>query len=205
MLEVQNERPNSRNMSHTRRETPPSSAPANTSLPDQYRSSEIVGRQTNSTPVPTRRYLRENHLPTPILTQASFSVPQLTYNDAGQATEENKQPDGIIIGNGRLNPTRSGTYGTVGEVEFVEGKAVHRVASCMGMIEEAESSPSVIEQQHDPGSASTSPNRRSFIDNHTMLQSVAYSPSVYGGIWENDPQVVSFSYLEAQGIILTHK
>ena len=179
-------------MNQTRRGTPPSSAPANTGLPDPYRSSEVVGRQTNSTPVPTRRYLKENHLPTPILTQASFSVPQLTYNDVDQASEENNQPDGIIIGNGRLNPTRSGSYGTVGEVEFVEGKAVHRVASCMGMIEEAESSPSVTEQQQDSGSASASPDRRCFIDSHTMLQSVAYSPSVYGGIWENDPQVVSF-------------
>ena len=158
-----------------------------------------MGRQTNSTPVPTRRYLKENHQPTPILTQASFSVPQLTYNDVDQASEENKQPDGIIIGNGRLNPTRSGTYGTVGEVAFVEGKAVHRVASCMGMIEEAEYSPSVIEQQQDLGSASTSPNRRSLTDNHTTLQSVAYSPSVYGGIWENDPHVVSFPYPQLKG------
>ena len=156
-----------------------------------------MGRQTNSTPVPTRRYLRENNLPSPILTQASFGVPQLTYDDLNQASEENNRPDGIIIGNGRLNPTRSGTYGKFGEVEFVEGKAVHRVASCMGMIEEAESSPSVLEQQQDPESASTSPNRRSFIDNHTVLQSVAYSPSVYGGIWENDPQVVSFPYRRA--------
>ena len=143
--------------------------------------------------MPTRRYLRENHLPAEYPTQASLSVPQLTYNGVDQAGEENKQPDGIIIGNGRLNPTRTGTYGTVGEVEFVQGKAVHRVASCMGMIEEAESSPSVIEQQQDPGSASTSPNCRSSIDNHTILQSVAYSPSVYGGIWENDPHVVRFS------------
>ncbi|KAL8789015.1 MAG: hypothetical protein Q9195_007035 [Heterodermia aff. obscurata] len=187
--EVQTQRTSDRNVNQIRRETPPSSAPVNTSLPDPYRSSEIVGRQTNSTPVPTRRYLRENGLATPILTQVSFSVPQLTYNDVDQAREENNRPDGIIIGNGRLNPTRSGTYGTVGEVEFVEGKAVHRVASCMGMIEEAESSPSVVGQQQGPGSTNTSPTNRRFVDDHTMLQSVAYSPSVYAGIWENDPQV----------------
>ena len=119
-------------------------------------------------------------------------MPQLTYDDVDQVSEENNKPDGIIIGNGRLNPTRNGTYGTVGEVEFVEGKAIHRVASCMGMIEEAESSPNVIEQQQYLESAGTSPSRRSFIDNQTMLQSVAYSPSVYDGIWENDPHVVSF-------------
>lgn len=179
-----------RNINQNRRETPPSSAPANTNVPDPYRSPETAGRQTNSTPVPTRRYLRENNLPTPILTQASFSVPHFAYSDVDQVSEANK-PEGIIIGDGRLNPTRTGAYGNIGEVEIVEGKGVHRVASFMGVIENAESLPSVSEQEQLPRSASMSPDRLNPVQGQTTLQPIAYSPSIYGGVWENDPHIVS--------------
>lgn len=191
--ELQTQPVSGRNIIETRRETPPSSAPANTGVPNPYLSPEIVGRQTNSTPVPTRRYLRENNIPIPILTQTSFSIPQVTYSDVDQASQEKNKPEGIIVGDGRLNPTRSGTYGTVGEVEYVEGKAIHRVASFTGVIENAEPPPRASEQQQHPRSTSTSPSRVSSFQDHTMLPSVAYSPSVYGGIWENDPHVVSIA------------
>ena len=176
-----------------RRETPPSSAPADTNFPDTYHSSEIVGRQINSTPIPTRRYLRENNIPTPVLAQASISVPQLTYSNVDQTNNEDySKPDCIIVGNGKLNPTRTGIYGNVGEVEIVEGRAIHRVASFAGVIETAESAPSIVEQQEDLRSASTSPRREDASINNQLLPSIAYSPSVYGGVWENDPHVVSF-------------
>lgn len=190
--EPQSQSNGGRNINQTRRETPPSSAPANTNVPDPYRSPETVGRQTNSTPVPTRRYLRENNLPTPVLTQASFSVPHVTDSDINQAGEANKL-EGIIVGDGRLNPTRTGAFGSIGEVEIVEGKAVHRVASFMGVIENAESLSSVSEQEQIPRSASRSPDRVNPIQGQTALHPTAYSPSVYGGVWENDPHVVSLS------------
>ena len=190
--ETQTQSAGGRNINQTRRETPPSSAPANSNVPDPYRSPETAGRQTNSTPVPTRRYLRENNLPTPILTQASFSVPHFTYSGIDQASEANK-PEGIVVGDGRLNPTRAGAYGNIGEVEIVEGKAVHRVASFMGVIENAESLSTVSEQEQLPRSASVSPDRVDMVQGQTTLQPIAYSPSVYGGVWENDPHVVSLS------------
>lgn len=183
-----------RNVNQMRRESPPSSAPANADVPDQYRSSGTPGRQTNSTPVPTRRYLRENNIPTSVLTQAAAIVPQVAYDDADPGSDESGMPEGIIVGDGNLKPTVDGTYGTLRQVEVVEGKAVHKVASFAAVIGNTESSPTVTEgQQHQRSTTKTPSNRDSLAQDNTMLLPVAYSPSEYGGVWENDPHVVCTS------------
>ena len=185
-----------RNIYQTRRETPPSSAPANTNVPDPYRVSETPGRQTNSTPVsvPTRRYLRENNIPTSVLTKAVVSLPRFSSDESDIGSEENGKPEGIIIGDGSLKPTKTGTYGSLKEVQIVEGKAIHKVASLAGVIENAEPAPIAANEQHHPGSTSAPLNRGIHSQDSTMLQPTAYSPSVYGGVWENDPQVVHTSW-----------
>ena len=148
-------------------------------------------RQTNSTPVPTRRYLRENNIPTSVLTQAAAVVPRVTYDDADPGSDESGVPEGLIVGDGNLKPTVDGTYGTLRKVEVVEGKAVHKVASFAAVIENVGSSPSATQdQQHQRSITKTPSNRDSSSQDNTMLLPVAYSPSEYGGVWENDPNVV---------------
>ena len=180
-----------RNINQTRRETPPSSAPANTTVPDPYRVSETPGRQTNSTPVPTRRFLRENNIPASVLTKAVVSLPRFSSDESDIGSEEDGKPEGIIIGDGSLKPTKTGTYGSLKEVQIVEGKAIHKVASLAGVIENAEPSPITANEQHHLGSSSAKFDI--YPQDSTMLQPTAYSPSVYGGVWENDLQVVRTS------------
>ena len=184
-----------RDINQTRRETPPSSAPANTNVPDPYRVSGTPGRQTNSTPVPvpTRRFLKENNIPTSVLTKAAVSLPRFNSDDTDIGSEEDEKPEGIIIGDGSLKPTKTGTYGSLREVQIVEDKAIHKVASLAGVIENAEPSRSAANEQHHPGSSSAPLNRDIHPQDSTMLQPSAYSPSVYGGVWENDPHVVHTS------------
>lgn len=182
-----------RNINQTRRETPPSSAPANTKVPDPYRASGTPGRQTNSTPVPTRRFLKENNIPTSVLAKAAVSLPRFNSDDSDIGSGEDEKPEGVIIGDGNMKPTKTGTYGSLREVHIVEGKAIHKVASLAGVIENAERSPSAANESHHPGSTSNSLNRDIHPQDSTMLLPNAYSPSVYGGVWENDPHVVCTS------------
>ena len=182
-----------RNINQTRRETPPSSAPANTNVPDPYRVSGTPGRQTNSTPVPTRRFLRENNIPTSAITKAAVSLPRFHSDDSDIGSEEDEKPEGLIIGDGNLKPTKTGTYGSLKDVQIVEGKAIHKVASLAGVIENAEPSRSAANEDSHPGSTSGPLNGDIHPQDNTMLQPTVYSPSVYGGVWENDPHVVKTS------------
>jgi len=159
---------------------PPSSAPPSTNAPDPFRSSGTPGRQHQSSPAPTRRYVKEQ-----------TSLEELPYEDDETSIPEIRSPDGIIMGDGKLNPTRNGTYGTIGEVEYVEGKAAHRVASYSGVIENA-SSPTESGSQKQPHSANINPSPSAVRGQNLthLLHPNVYSPSEYGGVWENDPHVV---------------
>ena len=170
-------------------DNPPSSAPPSTNAPDPFRSSGTQGRQHQSSPAPTRRYAKDNYSPDLSLTKTSLNP--FPYERVETMIPDIRSPDGIIMGDGKLNPTRNGTYGTVGEVEYVEGKAAHRVASFSGVIENA-TSPAESEDQKQPRSANTNSSSDTFQDENLTrpLPLNAYSPSSYGGVWENDPHVV---------------
>ena len=170
--------------------TPPASAPPNTNTPESYRgssndhsaSSISASRQIQSTPVPTRRYLRENRLQTPQLEHISLaSTAEMPEEEPSEQRSGN--PEGLIVGEGMLNPSRTGAYGRVGEAEYVEGHEHQRVTSHAGVIENAESV--------DQTSPTQNPYTPQGCDSAGFLPSTVYSPSNYGGVWENDPDVVS--------------
>lgn len=169
---------------------PPSSAPPSTNAPDPFRSSGTPGRQHQSSPAPTRRYVKEQ-----------TSLEELPYEDDETSIPEIRSPDGIIMGDGKLNPTRNGTYGTIGEVEYVEGKAAHRVASYTGVIENA-SSPTESGSQKQPHSANINPSPSALRGQNLthLLHPNVYSPSEYGGVWENDPHVVGLLAIQERSV-----
>lgn len=122
-------------------------------------------------------------MPTPELGRGSLTTTTETREDQEAGIQISENPEGMIMGDGILHPTRTGTFGRVGEVEYVNEHENQRIASYAGVIENAEfidqTSPTVdsyTSQEHDSGG---------------ILPPTVYSPSNYGGVWENDPHVVS--------------
>ena len=151
-------------------------------------------RQIQSTPVPTRRYLRENGLPTPALCEA----PGVVEHRAGYKVQDGcKGPVSSqehMRAAGTLHPPKMGTYAIIGGVGVVEGHGMHRVDSVAGIIENA----APCNGNEKPPYASTSgvviqPNGLQMPDTGELLPSTLYTPSIYGGVWENDPAVVSIT------------
>ena len=159
--------------------------------PLQEKSEHV--HQLHSTPLPTRRYLRENGVPTPKLAE--------TFDLAKQQAREHAQNEGVqpvdsaehTRAAGALYPSRVGTYANTGEVSWVEAHELHRVESCVGVIENAGSGDSngnatSTNLSEGPSQPSTAQDSSS---GGNLLPSIAYTPSDYGGVWENDPAVVS--------------
>ncbi len=149
-------------------------------------------RPLQSTPLPTRRYLRENGIPTPKLAE--------TFDLAKHQAREHVQDEGVrpvdskehIRGAATLYPSRVGTYANTGEVGWVEANGLHRVESCVGLIENAGSSDNNGNTTYT--NSTGGPSQPSTAQNSStggLLPSVPYTPSDYGGVWENDPAVVS--------------
>ena len=179
-------------------DTPPASAPA-APVPDpSHLSSNSVARtasparQVQSTPAPTRRYLRENDLPTPKLREAHIaSSQQVNESSQNQINGSKKVGDGDFTP-GMLQPPKIGRYGNVGEVGLVEANEMHRVESFSGVIENAESSLSYDRQVYAGSTGALSQSSMTHdLNTGDILPPVIYSPSNYGGVWENDPAVVS--------------
>lgn len=180
------------------RHPPPASAPPSTSTPEPYHMSSddhsersiSPARQIQSTPVPTCRHARENDTPTPELRRVSLATTAETFEDEEVPQQSFGNPEDMVMGDGTLNPTRTGTYGGVGGAEYVDGHENQRIASYAGVIEDTEP----VDQ--------TSPTRNSSsfqqYDSEGPLPPRVYSPSNYDGVWENDPHVVSKSLLESQ-------
>ena len=187
------------------RNTPPSSAPvAPTADPfgNPHENSEEPAATparhvqsspvpTCSTPVPTRRYLRENGLPDPAAAESS-RAPQEQNTERSQ-----RVPDESGIGGERmpanrfLLPPRLGTHNNKGEVGLVQGHGMHRIESFRGVIEDGSISNGSNGQVYmnscaDALQSSTGPSQ-----NTRDMPPNIYSPSDYGGVWENDPAVVS--------------
>ncbi|KAL8705984.1 MAG: hypothetical protein Q9201_000928 [Fulgogasparrea decipioides] len=179
------------------RETPPASAPPSSHTPGPFRTSTentkgrnvSPNRQVHSTPVPTRRYLRENNL----LASASTRASQELKAASSMSTEEKKQPHlpkGIVTDHNSLNPTRLVTSDRKGEVEYVRQNEMQRVLSFSGVIEQSDS-PRGAESAMELNSARTDWNANILRPEYSgeLLHPTIYSPSNYGGVWENDPKV----------------
>ena len=178
--------------------TPPTSAPL-APVPDPFPLSPnsverttSPARQVQSTPAPTRRFLRENDLPTPAITEAPIAPHRQVNEDPQSQKKGPKKIENEMLTPGMLQPPRLGRYGNVGEVGLVEANGMHRVESFSGVIENA-GSPLGHNEQMDAGSTGA-PSQSSMtqgLNTGDLLPPVNYSPSNYGGVWENDPAVVS--------------
>lgn len=158
-------------------------APFSLSAMDQCsKRSFSPDRIIKSTPVPTRRYLRENNLPMPPLPKTSPTKSEPTNVVGEEEPPKIECFQGMILGDGKLNPTITGSYSRVGEVEYVENDHRQRIESQIGVIETVESLNLSNEQDCKDSNPATESGQN---------PGATYSPSIYGGIWENDPNVVS--------------
>lgn len=127
---------------------PQTSAPLTTSTPEPFGASGsgsgplILSKRQQSTPIPeqaSRRWLIENGYSTspsapPVPTSPALS--QQTNASALGGEHDQPKIDAMITGDGKLSPTKQGSYGRVANVEIVEGPG--RVPSVRGVIENAE-------------------------------------------------------------------
>ncbi|KAL9032104.1 MAG: hypothetical protein Q9214_008106, partial [Letrouitia sp. 1 TL-2023] len=150
---------------------PPVSAPPSTKTPDPFRGSAegtedrelSPSRQVQSTPVPTRRYMRENNLQTP---EFNFAFPETEVSNADRQQIEargNLPVFGDATGQGGAQLSKLGSCGRLGEVKYVNRNMMQRVPSFAGIIEDAcqPCLPEAIqdEQKHAPtGTNSNEPN-----------------------------------------------
>ena len=91
-----------------------------------------------------------------------------------------------------LKPPKVATYGNVGKVGIVQQGSLHSSGSFQGIIENASSSG--MSAVHQENCHPVPPPQREAPHPPTggaALQPNIYSPSTYGGVWENDPAVVS--------------
>ena len=165
---------------------------------DSLEGTTSLACPVQSRPAPTRRYLQENGLPTPTIIEAPIDFKQLV-NEVQQS--QNKDPkiiEDVIFKPGMLHPPRLRRYGNVGEVGLVEANGMHRVESFSGIIENAESSPANNGHMYAESTGALSQSSLAQVLNTgDLLPPDIYSPSNYGGVWENDPAVVSISQSSA--------
>lgn len=176
---------------------PPAPVPDSIRPPsDSVERSASPTQQAQSKPVPTRRYLRENDLPTPTTTEGPIASNRQANGDPQNQTKESheQKEEAKKAEDGMLHVPRIGRYGNVGEVGLVEANGMHRVESFSGVIEDAESSLGYNEQMYaHPTEALSQLSMTQGQNTGDLLQPIIYSPSSYGGVWENDPAVVSIS------------
>lgn len=179
----------------------PSSAPPPTTPPDPYHSSGEISsyspsppQQVQSTPVPTRPYVRGNAILTPTLTHSS----RASSRQMGDTESDGGPVQGIITGDGLLSPTRTGGYGKLGGATFVDQIDMQRVDSQMGIIETVYSPA--------PTEISSCSHRHNDDYNVNLQQSshekMRYTQSNYSGVWENDPHVVRINMREVMRVVL---
>lgn len=180
---------------NNKRITPLTSAP-NPSIPDPFRilyedtdeQTDTGARQVQSTPVPTRRYLTENGLPTPTLVEPSDAAQHHTIKSVSNDHDQSISTDSL------LRPSRVGTFGNLGDVGRVQENGMHRYESFRGVIETVSPTKS-YDDHHDTASIENPVHMTTDRGQNTgpSLASSVYTPGNYGGVWENDPAVVSIS------------
>lgn len=91
-----------------------------------------------------------------------------------------------------LHPPRIGNHMNIGEVGIIDHAGMHRVESFRGVIENVPISKGSSGQIYaDSAAYSSQPSTSQGQDTGGLLPPNVYSPSNYGGVWENDPAVVS--------------
>ena len=176
---------------------PPDPAPSAPVLDPFRPASDSVERaptptaQVQSMPAPTRRYLQENELLTPTIIEAPVASKWHVNQDPQNQNSDPKKAEAGNFTPGMLQPPKLGRYGIVGEVGLVEANGMHRVESFSGVIENAESSPDQNGQMYSGSTGALSQSSMTpGLNSGDPLPPLAYSPSNYGGVWENDPAVV---------------
>ena len=186
--------------SENKPDTPPVSAPSASALslfrPSSDSSERTASPVLQAQSVPTRRYLKENDLPTPTITETPVASNRQANEDSQNRNKDMMKPDERIPLPGTLHPPRLGKYGNVGEVGLVEANGMQRVESFSGVIENAESYPGNNGHFYSGSMGALSHSGMTQGPNTgDLLPPVIYSPSNYGGVWENDPAVVSICLL----------
>lgn len=184
---------------------PPVSAPPSTKTPDPFRGSTegtedrgvSPSRQVQSTPVPTRRYMRENNLQTP---EFNFALPETEVSNADKQRAEtrgNLPVFGDAMGQGGAQLSTLGSCGRLGEIKHVNQHMMQRIPSFAGIIEDAcqPCLPEELqdEQKHAPTEINPNEPTAHPQSSAELLKPVAYSPGNLAGVWENNPHVVSRS------------
>ena len=157
---------------------------------DSVERTTSKGQQVQPTPAPT--HLNENGLQTPKITKASIASNRQMNEDPQIQNKDPKRAEDDIFSSQMLHPSRLGRFGNVGEVGLVEANGMHRVESYRGVIENAEPYSGRNGQMYAGSTGALSQSSMTQGPNTgDLLQPPIYSPSNYGGVWENDPAVVS--------------
>ena len=144
--------------------------------------------ETHQRETVTNRYLLENpHL---ALTETSNTRQNITDPVVQDESQQRNTVQGVQFSTDSLHPIRIGMRTNVGEVGLVEGAGMPRVESLRGVIENA---PPSAGSNHsaDPYENTSQPSTEQAQGMNGPVQSASYSPSDYGGVWENNPAVVS--------------
>ena len=157
----------------------------------QDQQSANTSRQVQSSPVPTRRSLKESDVPTESEIARPTTSSGVTTRESTHETNSKYSRGGQALGNGRLAPPKLPSYGKVGNNGVVEEHGMYRVESFQAVIEDATNE----EQSHSTTriplpQTSSAPT----LSNKELLPPTVYSPSIYHGVWENDPAVVSSTW-----------
>ncbi|KAL9129025.1 MAG: hypothetical protein Q9217_002427 [Psora testacea] len=184
-----------------KRSTAPSSAPKESSNAHHtYDSSDASSRhpltatcQVQSSPVPACRHVGSGSDHDPA-TDVNITPDSKKHQVLEQVLEEVATPmqPHRKQSNAHLQPPKIATYGRVGEVGIVQNKGLYRVESFQGIIESASSPVRSEEQSRAKEDGQTAPRSAALSQhNEQFLQTKSHS-SNYGGVWENNPAVVSF-------------
>lgn len=166
----------------------------------------LSSREESISPLMHPDHLQATNLLTPPSTYAALANPHM--GDADSREMQGRQPGGMIMGDGILNPTRSGGYGRVGRVRIVDQNNSQRVTSHIGVIEtveSAEASNVPSHHSHLEGTLSHLDETQPTFNAHQPQPSNGsmHPESDYGGVWENHPHVVSIQMSEVYWILLT--
>ena len=85
---------------------------------------EVDSRQVQSTPVPSTHS-------TPLLQVFSPEDDRHSASSPATDADQRSRPNAIVLGDGRMSPTRSGTFGRLGNVKIVSAQ---RVPSMEGLV-----------------------------------------------------------------------
>lgn len=181
-----------------KRVSPPSSAPqvSNIHTDDCFSSTgsfedSRTHRQTQSTPMPSRPSIRSNEVPAFCKDggAAEHNIREREFEAVGHRTGSTQEPIGTSDQD--VAAHNIPVYGNVPENVVQQKKGIHRIESLQAVVEHT-SAASVSEAHINSGaldkSQSTTVHDRSADVNRPPT---IYSPSNYGGVWENDPAVVS--------------